>query len=251
MALTMQRTVGIESKWAGCARCGAAVGGSVHALFCHGRHIAGEGTKLHNGLERELSARITASTGLKPAAETTEPFVGIADNRRMDLVCAPDSFQATALTNPVFGKSLMIDLSTVTVRSGKHRDLASHNVAECLRQVEAKKQDHYSGTFNPNSHVLKTFAVSTFGALGVEAKQVIEAMVTEEVARSGFVADGVIMADAQSWLKSSIVARIRGRLSIKLHAGISARVLKYLTAPTEDAGGVEVQVADQPGDHAD
>ena len=54
-------------------------------------------------------------------------------------------------------------------------------------------------------HVLKTFAVSTFGALGVEAKQVIEAMVTEEVARSGFVADGVIMADAQSWLKSSIV----------------------------------------------
>jgi hypothetical protein len=64
-------------------------------------------------------------------------------------------------------------------------------------------------------------------------------------------ADGVIMADAQSWLKSSIVARIRGRLSFKLHAGISARVLKHLRAPTEDAGGIEVQVADQPGDHAD
>ena len=214
---------------AGCAKCGAAVGGSAHALFCHGRHNAGEGTKLHNGLERELSARITASTGV--AAETTEPFVGIADNRRMDLVCAPDSFQATAQTNPVFDKSLMIDLSTVTVRSGKHRDLASHNVAECLRQVEARKQEHYSGTFNPNSHVLKTFAVSTFGALGVEAKQVIEAMVTEEVARSGFVADGAVMADAQSWLKSSIVARIRGRLSVKLHAGISARVLEVSDSP--------------------
>ena len=28
-------------------------------------------------------------------------------------------------------------------------------------------------------------------------------------------------------------------------------MLKHLTVPTEDAGGIEVQVADQPGDHAD
>jgi hypothetical protein len=249
--LTMQRTLGIERRTAVCFRCGAAAGGTVHACVCRAPGIAGENTVLHNRLERELVADLTVATGLKPAAETTEPFVGIADNRRMDIVCPPQSFSVTALTNPVFDKSLMIDVSTVTVRSEKHRDQATHNVAECLREVETKKREHYSGTFNPNSHVLKTFAVSTFGALGTEAKQIISAMVTEQVARSGFVAEGVLLTDAVARLKSNVVARIRGRLSIALHAGISARVLKYLTAPTEDAGGVEVQAVNQPGDHVE
>ena len=63
----------------------------------------------------------------------------------------------------------MIDVSTITMRSEKHRDQAARNVTECLREVENKKREHYSGTFNPNSHVLKTFAVKTFGALGTDA----------------------------------------------------------------------------------
>ena len=142
----------------------------------------------------------------------------------------------------------MIDLSTVTTRSAEHRQLAARDVAQILRAREGVKQAHHGGTYKRSSHALLTFAVGFFGALGEEAKQIIDALVTEQVARSGFVAEGVIMADAVSRLKSSVVAHHRGHLSIALHTGISARVLEYLTAPTEEVGGVEVQAVEQPGD---
>ena len=248
VALTMQRILGIERRTPVCFRCNAVGGGTVHACFCRAPGIAGHRSRLHNRLERKLAVLATTATGITPSTESTAPFVGIADDRRMDIVCDPDSFPVSALTKPLFGKSLMIDLSTVTVRSAAHRQLAAHDVAQILRAREGVKQAHYGGTYNSNSHALLTFAVSTFGALGEEAKQIIDALVTEQVARSGFVAEGVIMADAVSRLKSSVVAHHRGHLSIALHTGISARVLEYLTAPTEEVGGVEVQAVEQPGD---
>ena len=46
----------------------------------------------------------------------------------------------------------------------------------------------------------------------------------ENVAKMRFVSDGFLMGDAVARLKSSVTARVRGRLLIALHAAVSSRV---------------------------
>jgi hypothetical protein len=126
-ALALQRLQGTECRTPVCATVWARA--QYMLGFPMQQNVAGHDSKLQSRLARKLAELVTTATGITPSTESTAPFVGIADNRRMDSVCDPDSLPVSALTKPLFDKSLMIDLSTVTVRSAAHRQLAAHDVA--------------------------------------------------------------------------------------------------------------------------
>jgi len=238
--LALSRLLGFEKRTAVCNACGKQQGGTIHARWCQAPDsMAGQVTVVHNIVRDELGAILEQCTGFKAAAEAHDCFLAGEDPAfRMDQLTLPGAFAAVAVSNPSYGKRIMVDVSFIEEQSASHRtQAAEQGPLQALEDRENTKKVRYQGSFDPGCFLLRTVAVGSFGAVGPQGHELIDAMATQYVARRGFA--GVAAA---AEYKSSAMAMIRGRLSVSLQMALSARVLKYLSVPfagAEAAGAGE------------
>ena len=90
-------------------------------------------------------------------------------------------------------------------------------------------------------------AVGAYGIMGKHHRQFLHAVADEAVARGGYLTDAEGVATVAARYKSSVVANIRAQLSIALQAGMSSKVVKYLSrqVPGHGAPGAAPGIAEE------
>ena len=181
-----------------------------------------------------MGAILEQCTGFTAAAEAHDCFLAGEDPAfRMDLLTLPGAFAAVAVSNPSYGKRIMVDVSFIEEQCASHRtQAAEEGPRQALEDRENTENVRHQGSFDPGCFLLRTVAVGSFGAVGPQGHELIDAMANQYVARRGFA--GVAAA---AEYKSSAMAMIRGRLSVSLQMALSARVLKYLSVPFAKSRG--------------
>ena len=268
----LRRTVGVEKVTSACHLCQVARGGSLHARFCRSREAKGHDTIVHNALVRALAGLLKRYLRVPVSLESHVPFVigGVKQDpaRRMDIVLPQieGAFGGGGggEDNEEGGhgeeqgdrrpRELMLDVSVVEAQCASHYKDAARDPKICSDKREKQKKDHYSEFYDQDCYTLATVAIGSFGYLGGEAVQVVQAMANAYAAREFRGEEGGISFHALAALAKSF---IRASLSSALQMALSVRVRAYLAAQYGDAaaglagGGLGVMsgvAVESPGD---
>ena len=169
--------------------------------------------------------------GVTPAHESHAPFlIGDHLDYKMDTTVHAGAFPTAALTQQHLQKAQGYDVSIIEIQAAANLRKAATDPTSVCTDRQLAKQRHYRGQYDGSTWHFNTIAIGTFGNLGDEARRVVDSIATESAARKA-VATG---DQANVRLKGILASRIRGALSVALHAALSDRVVAYMTAPQHD-----------------
>lgn len=242
--LALLRVLGVERAVPQCGLCNKVPGGTLHARFCQHAQVKGHDSMVHNRMARALKGLCQQYLSVPVGEEDRSPFIG-ADlpTLRMDLTLPSHAFPNTSLEMGGHGKSTLVDVSHVELQCATHVAQASQDPSQCCASREATKRDHYSPHFDGNCYNLATVAIGSFGCVGKQAAGLFKSMATEWAYK--------VVGDPKlprfQLVRAVALARIRGRMSLALHAGLSGRVMAYMSAPNAlgPDGGVGPGMGDQ------
>jgi hypothetical protein len=225
--LAVRRVLGVEQRLERCGLCAQEPGGTLHARLCLAREVAGHRTLIHDHVKRTLHSILQRYLRVPVAVETHKPFVATGNLQlRMDLLVPAHGFPLTGFNDAEHHRQVMVDTSCFEPQCAAHVSHAAVNPEQPCMTVQAAKQTHYSGTFDQNCYTLATLALGSFGALGPQGRNLLDAVATEWSAR-----EVVPGAAGPKALKGIALSRMRATLSAALHMAVSDKVLEYMATP--------------------
>jgi hypothetical protein len=223
--LALRRVLGVEQPVPACGLCGATPGGTLHSRFCGA--VRGHGTRVHDHVKRALCGVLERYLRVRVAVESHQPFVASGQLLlRMDLVVPAHAFPVTGYNDPAHHRALGVDVTGYEAQCPSHLARTAVDPEAPCPGLQDTKRTHYSPHFDGNCLTLATAAFGSFGALGSEGRQLLDAVATEWSAR-----ETVPGAARPKALKGIALSRIRATLSAALHMSLSARVLEYMVTP--------------------
>jgi hypothetical protein len=222
--LALQRVVGKERTLHECGLCRKSPGGSLHARFCQARGVKGHDTLLHNHVKRALVRICQQYLRRSVAEESHVPFLESGhEEMHMDVLVPAGAFALSGVGDQARQLAAMFDASCVEVQCASHLRKSAEDPQSCCTEREATKRNHYSGHFDQDRYTLATMAIGSFGRMGAEALGIIHAIAAEWAAREHSLTAGG-GAEAMAGIANR---RIRAKLSLALHMGLSERVRAY------------------------
>jgi hypothetical protein len=247
MATTLRRTMGFNITLPGVPCCSTDCpvldNNELHSRSCMTAKGAANPIHVHNGIAKVFKDYVL-TRGLH-APHTTEdatPFTAAnlpVDGQprqgrpfQMDTIVGAGIIQSKRGT-PGGGipptKAVLIDY-TLTEPAGP-ANIAHHGTpytpGAAAAHATANKHTHYSRKFDRDSYTLKVFAVESYGRLGVEAEELLQAC--------AYTAAGGAAAFDQN-LYGQLIFRWRHAISIYLHRALSVRTLEHLRASLRSVG---------------
>jgi hypothetical protein len=223
--LALRRVLGVEQPVPRCGLCGAAPGGTLHSRFCG--VVRGHVTRVHDHVKRALCGLLERYLRVRVAVESHQPFVASGQLLlRMDLVVPAHAFPVTGYNDPAHHRKLMVDVTGFEAQCPTHLARTAVDPEAPCPGLQRTKKTHYSPHCDGNCFTLATAALGSFGALGSEGRQLLDAVATEWSAK-----ETVPGAAGPKALKGIALSRMRATLSAALHMSLSERVLEYMATP--------------------
>jgi hypothetical protein len=226
MQLALRRVLGVEELLQECGLCLLSPGGSGHARWCQAAGVKGHDTLVHNRVKYALLAVLKYYLHSPVTDESYEPFLdSTKPERHIDLVLPAGAFPATGLDGSARRRPVMVDVSCVEAQCASHMYKSADDPFQCCNERAQTKLDHYSAYFEQDRYTLATLAIGSFGTVGEEGQRLIGAIAEEWAERAANTHTGA------KALKSLALGRIRAKLSVALHMGLSERVRAYWARP--------------------
>jgi hypothetical protein len=223
--LALRRVLGVEQPLPACGLCAASPGGTLHARFC--RAVCGHVTRVHDRVKRATCGILQRYLRVSVEYETHKPFVATGQLLlRMDLLLPAHAFPVTGFNDATHHRQLQVDVSSFEAQCPTHLPHTAVNPEQPCLGIETTKKTHYSPHYDRNCYSLATLALGSFGALGAEGRQLLDAVATEWSAK-----ETVPGAAGPKALKGIALSRMRATLSVALHMSLSERVLEYMASP--------------------
>jgi hypothetical protein len=230
--LAVRRILGVEQSLPRCGLCAQEPGGTLHARMCPAQEVVGHRTFIHDHVKRTMHSMLQRYLRVPVAVETHKPFVATGNLQlRMDLLVPAHGFPITGFNDAEHLRQVMVDTSCFEPQCSTHVAHAAVDPEQPCLAVQTAKQTHYSGTFDQNCYTLATLALGSFGALGPQGRDLLDAVATEWSARE--VGDGTAGPKA---LKGIALSRMRAALSAAMHMAVSEKVLEYMATPGVHGG---------------
>jgi hypothetical protein len=223
--LAVRRVLGVEQSLPACGLCAATPGGTLHGRFC--RAVCGHVTRVHDHVKRAMCGILQRYLRVGVEYETHKPFVASGQLQlRMDLLVPAHAFPLTGFNDAAHHRQLMVDTSCFEAQCPTHLAHTAVDPEQPCLGIQNTKKTHYSPLFDENCYTLATLALGSFGVLGAEGRQLLDAVATEWSAK-----ETVPGAAGPKALKGIALSRMRAALSVALHMSLSERVLEYMASP--------------------